>query len=518
MPQLTSTQSSLILSVAKGNSLIVRNRSGVETVTGSSVAREDATAVLGSGAYVYGPQTSASTLTISTTGVCDYDIVAGDPTPATEPARVVRSAATGAPASLIDPATGQAVGGGGVKSNRVGLFGDSITQQTTITNLSTADNGRFVRQYANNGWAGYANFLAGGCADIVVNGGIAGDTAENMVNRVVSSVLQYGLDGVTVLAGTNDINNGKSAAQVISWLQQIYEQCTAAGTYVFALTILPRPLLSAERRATVARVNRWIIDYWTRNRGLGESVDTFSRVVDPASATQAMIAGVSGDNLHPSVAGAWRMAPAVAAAFQSRYGVFARPLISSNADDYGVNSTSANLLPNPLMVNNAGTIAQGGTGVVATGWTLWGNAASVGSLQARADGYGNDQVIVISPSGSNQQTNFSAPLPAAGYVAGDRIQFECELTIDANPSKLQSIFMRMSSPQWTGDAPPAVGNGYPYQALYIPVPTQTKMILRTPIATVPAGITSLEPLFEFYVDSGGSATVRIGRAAVWKLQ
>lgn len=411
-----------------------------------------------------------------------------------------------------------ASGGGAVLSNRVGLFGDSITQQNTINNLTVPDNGRFVRQFANNGWAGYANFLAGGCADIVVNGGIAGDTAENMVNRVFSSVLQYGLDGVTVLAGTNDINNGKSAAQVISWLQQIYEQCTAAGAYVFALTILPRPTLSAERRATVARVNRWIIDYWTRNRRFGESVDTFSLVVDPASATQAMIAGVSGDNLHPGVAGAWRMAPAVAAAFRNRYGIFARPLISSNADDYGVNNTSANLLPNPLMVNNAGIIAQGGTGVVATGWTLWGNAASVGSLQARADGYGNDQVIAINPVGSNQQTNFSAPLPAAGYAAGDRIQFECELTIDANPSKLQSIFMRMSSPQWTGDAPPAVGNGFPYQALYMQVPTQTKMILRTPIATVPAGITSLEPLFEFYVDSGGSATVRIGRAAVWKLQ
>lgn len=144
MPQLTSTQSSLILSVAKGNSLIVRNRSGVETVTGSSVAREDATAVLGSGAYVYGPQTSASTLTISTTGVCDYDIVAGDPTPATEPARVVRSAATGAPASLIDPATGQPVGAGGGVGGLLSMFSrpsDSISKTVTQEYQSVASGG-----------------------------------------------------------------------------------------------------------------------------------------------------------------------------------------------------------------------------------------------------------------------------------------------------------------------------------------------------------------------------------------
>lgn len=113
MPQLTSTQSGLIRSVAKGNSLVVRNKSGVETVTGSSVAREDATAILGAGAYVYGPQTADSTLTISTTGVLDYDIVAGDPTPAGGAALVTRNASTGSPSGLIDPATGQPLGGGG---------------------------------------------------------------------------------------------------------------------------------------------------------------------------------------------------------------------------------------------------------------------------------------------------------------------------------------------------------------------------------------------------------------------
>lgn len=113
MPTLANGSGALRINVPRGSSLIIRNQSGVETVTGSSVAREDATYALGSGAFVYGPQTASSDLSISTTGVLTYDIVAGDPTPASTPAQVTRNASTGSPTGLIDPATGQPLGGGG---------------------------------------------------------------------------------------------------------------------------------------------------------------------------------------------------------------------------------------------------------------------------------------------------------------------------------------------------------------------------------------------------------------------
>ena len=113
MPTLANGSGALRINVPRGSSLIIRNQSGVETVTGSSAAREDATYALGAGAFVYGPQTASSDLSISTTGVLTYDIVAGDPTPASTPAAVARSASTGQPSGLIDPATGQPLGGGG---------------------------------------------------------------------------------------------------------------------------------------------------------------------------------------------------------------------------------------------------------------------------------------------------------------------------------------------------------------------------------------------------------------------
>lgn len=84
MTILTSASGSRPLSLAKGETLIIRNYSGLETVTGSTAAREDASAALGAGAVVYGPQTGAATVTISTTGALDHSSVMGDPLPAAD--------------------------------------------------------------------------------------------------------------------------------------------------------------------------------------------------------------------------------------------------------------------------------------------------------------------------------------------------------------------------------------------------------------------------------------------------
>lgn len=75
----------LPISVAAGNSLVIKELTGTATVTGSTAPREDASVRIGAGFFVYGPQASQATLSISTTGLCDYQVVAGDPTPANQP-------------------------------------------------------------------------------------------------------------------------------------------------------------------------------------------------------------------------------------------------------------------------------------------------------------------------------------------------------------------------------------------------------------------------------------------------
>lgn len=133
MPTLANGSGALRINVPKGSSLIIRNQSGVETVTGSSASREDAAYALGANAFVYGPQTASSDVSISTTGVLTYDIVAGDPTPASVPAAVSRNATTGQPSGLIDPATGQAVGGGGGAFQGASIA--PVTMQSVVASL-----------------------------------------------------------------------------------------------------------------------------------------------------------------------------------------------------------------------------------------------------------------------------------------------------------------------------------------------------------------------------------------------
>jgi lysophospholipase L1-like esterase len=121
MPTLQNGSGALRINVPKGSTLIIRNQSGVETVTGSSAAREDATAFLGANAVVYGPQSASSDVSITTTGVLTYDIVSGDATPATDDVRVSRNAATGAASGLVD-ANNQPVGGGGYVSSALAII------------------------------------------------------------------------------------------------------------------------------------------------------------------------------------------------------------------------------------------------------------------------------------------------------------------------------------------------------------------------------------------------------------
>ena len=104
MTILTSANGSLPLTLRKGETLVIRNYSGTETVTGSTVAREDVSSTTGSGAIAYGPQTSAATLTLSSSGSLDYQVVSGDLTPAV-------SALISQPTGQIVTPSGEVVGG-----------------------------------------------------------------------------------------------------------------------------------------------------------------------------------------------------------------------------------------------------------------------------------------------------------------------------------------------------------------------------------------------------------------------
>mgnify|MGYP000855959511 FL=1 len=77
MTILTSANGSLPLTLRKGETLVIRNYSGSDVVSGSTALRE----TVGDGSVIYGPQPSDVTVNLSSTGQLDYITVMGDPTP-----------------------------------------------------------------------------------------------------------------------------------------------------------------------------------------------------------------------------------------------------------------------------------------------------------------------------------------------------------------------------------------------------------------------------------------------------
>lgn len=76
MTILTTANGSLPLSLRKGETLVIRNYSGAETVTGSSSIRE----LSANGLASYGPQPVDVSVVLSSSGSLDYQIVVGDVT------------------------------------------------------------------------------------------------------------------------------------------------------------------------------------------------------------------------------------------------------------------------------------------------------------------------------------------------------------------------------------------------------------------------------------------------------
>lgn len=97
---ILQTGVSLPLNLKAGETLVIKELSGTSTVTGSVASREDASASIGAGFYSYGPQSADCSVTITTTGTCDWVVRVGDATPATDTIKTQKSA-TGQ--TVLDP-------------------------------------------------------------------------------------------------------------------------------------------------------------------------------------------------------------------------------------------------------------------------------------------------------------------------------------------------------------------------------------------------------------------------------
>jgi lysophospholipase L1-like esterase len=148
----------------------------------------------------------------------------------------------------------------------------------------------------------------------VVNAGVNGERSDEIEHRFSRDVLAHSPNVVVIIAGVNDVYQGRDAAQVTSRLRSMYDLAREAGIAVVAGTIVPYNTATDAQNAEMHAVNAWIVEEARRDLNV---LAANTRVAAAAPDNPDLLAGTP-DGLHPDIDGYRRMAevlePAIARA------------------------------------------------------------------------------------------------------------------------------------------------------------------------------------------------------------
>ena len=146
----------------------------------------------------------------------------------------------------------------------------------------------------------------------VVNQGINAQRSDTIAGRFQDDVIALKPAVVVIIAGVNDVYQGRPAQHVKDQLARMYDRARAAGIRVVAGTIIPYNTATPDQNARMKDINDWI-----RTQGRADPgvivVDTRAAV---AAAGDPDKLATSPDGLHPDAAGYRKMADAIAPAIE----------------------------------------------------------------------------------------------------------------------------------------------------------------------------------------------------------
>ena len=141
----------------------------------------------------------------------------------------------------------------------------------------------------------------------VLNRGVNGERSDQILTRFDRDVIALAPRAAVIIAGVNDVYQGRPAAHVIDHLDDMYKRARRASIPVVAGTIIPYNTATADQNARMHEINAWI-----RARANAEArlhlVDTRAAVAAPHSADLLVD---TPDQLHPSATGYRHMADAI---------------------------------------------------------------------------------------------------------------------------------------------------------------------------------------------------------------
>jgi lysophospholipase L1-like esterase len=143
----------------------------------------------------------------------------------------------------------------------------------------------------------------------VINQGVNAQRSDVIAARFDADVLELKPTIVVIIAGVNDVYQGRTVEHVKDQLRTMYRRAVGAGIMVVAGSIIPYDTATPEQNARMHEINDWIRAQDTV--GLVTFVDTRAAVASPSDPDKL---ASSPDGLHPDAAGYRRMAEAIAPA------------------------------------------------------------------------------------------------------------------------------------------------------------------------------------------------------------
>ena len=144
----------------------------------------------------------------------------------------------------------------------------------------------------------------------VLNCGVNGERTDQIAARFDRDVLAHHPQAVIILAGVNDIYQGRRADVVTRELRVMYDRALPASIPVVAASIIPFNTATPDQNARMHDVNAWIAAQAAKDPRI-TYVDTRRAAAAPDNIDR--LSG-SPDGLHPDVEGYRHMAAVIASA------------------------------------------------------------------------------------------------------------------------------------------------------------------------------------------------------------
>ena len=141
----------------------------------------------------------------------------------------------------------------------------------------------------------------------VLNMGVNGERSDEIRARFERDVIAHTPAVVVVIAGVNDVYQGRPAQHVMDELDKMYRRAAAARIAVVAGSIIPYNTATAEQNTRMRQINAWI----QQRAGQGSNLAFVDTRAAAAKADDIDQLFESPDGLHPSAAGYRRMAEAI---------------------------------------------------------------------------------------------------------------------------------------------------------------------------------------------------------------